>query len=117
MFWDAMFGDDAACQVEDPPDAMSANVVRLEELGHGATGCVYKAVHATSLQLLAVKEVGAPWFLWSFVICGALLRFLWRLLDCGFACSFCFAFVIALLPGSISLSPPPTLPSVSLLVH
>lgn len=48
----------AVCQVEDPPDAMSANVVRLEELGHGATGCVYKAVHATSLQLLAVKEVG-----------------------------------------------------------
>ena len=47
-----------AGQVEDPPDAMSANVVRLEELGHGATGCVYKAVHATSLQLLAVKEVG-----------------------------------------------------------
>lgn len=36
---------------------MSANVIRLEELGHGATGCVYKAVHATSLQLLAVKEV------------------------------------------------------------
>ena len=36
---------------------MSTNVVRLEELGHGATGCVYKAVHATSLQLLAVKEV------------------------------------------------------------
>ncbi|CAM9334692.1 unnamed protein product [Ascophyllum nodosum] len=43
--------------VEVPPDAMSTNVVRLEELGHGATGCVYKAVHATSLQLLAVKEV------------------------------------------------------------
>lgn len=40
-----------------PPDAMSANVVRLEELGHGATGSVYKAVHATTLQLLAVKEV------------------------------------------------------------
>lgn len=32
-------------------------MIRLEELGHGATGCVYKAVHATSLQLLAVKEV------------------------------------------------------------
>lgn len=49
-------------QVEVPPDAMSANVVRLEELGHGATGCVYKAVHATSLQLLAVKEVGFDFF-------------------------------------------------------
>lgn len=44
-------------QVEMPPDAISANVVRLEELGHGATGCVYKAVHATTLELLAVKEV------------------------------------------------------------
>ncbi|CAM9441860.1 unnamed protein product [Scytosiphon promiscuus] len=42
---------------EAPLDAMSANVIRLEELGHGATGCVYKAVHATTLQLLAVKEV------------------------------------------------------------
>ena len=36
---------------------ISKNVIRLEDLGHGATGCVYKAVHATSLQLLAVKEV------------------------------------------------------------
>lgn len=36
---------------------MSANVVKLEELGHGATGSVYKAVHATTLQILAVKEV------------------------------------------------------------
>lgn len=44
-------------QVEVPPDAISENIVRLEELGHGATGCVYKAVHATTLQLLAVKEV------------------------------------------------------------
>ncbi|CAN0360683.1 unnamed protein product, partial [Hapterophycus canaliculatus] len=42
---------------EEPLDAISANVIRLEELGHGATGCVYKAVHATTLQLLAVKEV------------------------------------------------------------
>lgn len=42
-----------------PPDAMSANVVKLEELGHGATGSVYKAVHATTLQILAVKEVKA----------------------------------------------------------
>lgn len=46
---------------------MSANVVRLEELGHGATGCVYKAVHATSLQLLAVKEVGVPLSRWRLV--------------------------------------------------
>lgn len=45
---------------------MSANVVRLEELGHGATGSVYKAVHATTLQLLAVKEVWIPesWETW-----------------------------------------------------
>lgn len=54
-------------QVEVPPDAMSANVVRLEELGHGATGCVYKAVHATSLQLLAVKEVRVPLSRWRLV--------------------------------------------------
>lgn len=46
-------------QVEVPPDAMSANVVKLEELGHGATGSVYKAVHARTLQILAVKEVKA----------------------------------------------------------
>lgn len=42
-------------------DQVSANVIPLEELGHGATGCVYKAVHATSLQLLAVKEVRGRW--------------------------------------------------------
>lgn len=46
--------------MEVPPDAIAANVVRLEELGHGATGCVYKAVHAATLQLLAVKEVTLP---------------------------------------------------------
>ncbi|CAN0179975.1 unnamed protein product, partial [Discosporangium mesarthrocarpum] len=39
------------------PGHVSQNMVRLEALGHGATGCVYKAVHATTLQLLAIKEV------------------------------------------------------------
>lgn len=38
-------------------EPISKNVIRLEDLGHGATGCVYKAVHATTLELLAVKEV------------------------------------------------------------
>ncbi|CAM9182783.1 unnamed protein product [Choristocarpus tenellus] len=36
---------------------ISQNLVWLEELGHGATGCVYKAVHATTLQLVAIKEI------------------------------------------------------------
>lgn len=79
--------------MEDPPDAMSANVVRLEELGHGATGCVYKAVHATSLQLLAVKEVGA---LVIVELCGAFvvhvvaaggIRLCSRFFFCVCACS------------------------------
>ncbi|CAM9508796.1 unnamed protein product, partial [Phaeothamnion confervicola] len=39
------------------PDSIAENLVRLEELGHGASGCVYKALHATTLKLLAVKEI------------------------------------------------------------
>ncbi|CAM9521352.1 unnamed protein product [Chrysoparadoxa australica] len=33
------------------------HLVKLGELGHGASGAVHKAVHASTLQLLAVKEV------------------------------------------------------------
>ncbi|KAG5177392.1 kinase-like domain-containing protein, partial [Tribonema minus] len=36
---------------------MSGNIVRLGDLGHGASGAVYKGVHACTLRLLAVKEV------------------------------------------------------------
>ena len=97
--------------MEDPPDAMSANVVRLEELGHGATGCVYKAVHATSLQLLAVKEVGVVLVVVFWGACGSLLPCVHRGAYCdrlpGVVAVLLFSLAVfpSLAPSLLSLSP------------
>jgi serine/threonine protein kinase len=52
-------GTAAAASPEQRPvsDAISANIVKLEDLGHGASGAVHKCVHARTLQLMAVKRV------------------------------------------------------------
>jgi serine/threonine protein kinase len=49
----------AAASPEHRPisDAISDNIVKLGDLGHGASGAVHKCVHARTLQLMAVKRV------------------------------------------------------------